>query len=207
MELLVIRHAEPIRVTAQESGGAPADPELTARGRDQAARLADWLAAEGIDHVTSSPLRRATETAAPLAAALGLEISVDDQLCEYDANSDSYIPIEELRETKDDRWQAMIEGRWEDFGGEAPDVFRARIVARLDAIITEHPGERVAVVCHGGVINVYLAALLGIDRHLWFDPGYTSISRVRASRSGARSVGSINELAHLVGRWDPGETR
>jgi len=148
-------------------------------------------------------LRRATETAAPLAARLGLDVAIDDQLCEYDANADSYIPIEELRETKDERWQAMIEGRWQDFGGEAPDVFRARIVARLDAVIDEHPGERVAVVCHGGVINVYLAALLGIDRHLWFDPGYTSISRVRASRTGARSVGSINELAHLVGRWDP----
>jgi probable phosphoglycerate mutase len=203
MELLLIRHAEPVRVTAAETGGAPADPELTARGRDQAARLGDWLAAEGVDHVVSSPLRRATGTAAPLARALALEITVDDQLCEYDANTDSYIPIEELREAKDDRWQAMIEGRWQDFGGEAPDAFRARVVGRLDAVIAEHPGERVVVVCHGGVINVYLAALLGIDRHLWFDPGYTSISRVRASRGGARSVGSINELAHLVGRFDP----
>ena len=205
MELLVIRHAEPVRVTAEQSGGAPADPELTARGRDQADRLGDWLGAEGVDHVVSSPLRRATETATPLATALGLELAIDNQLCEYDANTDSYIPIEELRAAKDDRWQAMIEGRWEDFGGEAPEVFRARIVGRLDAIIDEHPGERVAVVCHGGVINVYLAALLGIDRHLWFDPGYTSISRVRASRTGARSVGSINELAHLVGRFDPPE--
>jgi len=203
MELLVIRHAEPVRVTAEESGGAPADPQLTTRGRDQADRLGDWLGAEGVDHVVSSPLRRATETAAPLAARLGLDVAIDDQLCEYDANADSYIPIEELREAKDERWQAMIEGRWQDFGGEAPDVFRTRIVTRIDAVIDEHPGERVAVVCHGGVINVYLAALLGIDRHLWFDPGYTSISRVRASRTGARSVGSINELAHLVGRWDP----
>jgi len=203
MELLVIRHAEPVRVTAEESGGAPADPQLTTRGRDQADRLGAWLGAEGVDHVVSSPLRRATETAAPLAARLGLDVAIDDQLCEYDANADSYIPIEELREAKDERWQAMIEGRWQDFGGEAPDVFRTRIVTRLDAVIDEHPGERVAVVCHGGVINVYLAALLGIDRHLWFDPGYTSISRVRASRTGARSVGSINELAHLVGRWDP----
>ena len=199
----MIRHAEPVRVTAEESGGAPADPQLTTRGRDQADRLGDWLGAEGVDHVVSSPLRRATETAAPLAARLGLDVAIDDQLCEYDANADSYIPIEELREAKDERWQAMIEGRWQDFGGEAPDVFRTRIVTRLDAVIDEHPGERVAVVCHGGVINVYLAALLGIDRHLWFDPGYTSISRVRASRTGARSVGSINELAHLVGRWDP----
>ena len=162
-----------------------------------------WLAAEGVDRVTSSPLRRATETAAPLADALGLEIAIDDQLREYDAHADSYIPIEELREQQDDRWQAMVEGRWQDFGGEAPDTFRTRIVERIDALIGEHPGERVAVVCHGGVINVYLAALLGIDRHLWFDPGYTSISRVRASRTGARSVGSINELGHLLGRWDP----
>jgi probable phosphoglycerate mutase len=97
----------------------------------------------------------------------------------------------------------MVEGRWQDFGGEAPDVFRARIVARLDAVIAAHPGERVAAVCHGGVINVFLGALLGVEQPLWFDPGYTSINRVRASRSGARSVGSINELGHLLGRWDP----
>jgi probable phosphoglycerate mutase len=203
MELLVIRHAEPVRVTAAETGGAAADPELTARGRGQAARLAEWLASEGVDHVVSSPLRRATETAAPLAEALGLGITIDEGLCEYDAHTDSYIPIEELRATKDDRWQAMVEGRWQDFGGEAPDVFRARIVERLDAVIAAHPGERVAAVCHGGVINVFLGALLGVEQPLWFDPGYTSINRVRASRSGARSVGSINELGHLLGRWDP----
>ena len=107
----MIRHAEPVRVTAEESGGAPADPQLTTRGRDQADRLGDWLGAEGVDHVVSSPLRRATETAAPLAARLGLDVVIDDQLFEYDANADSYIPIEELRETKDERWQAMIEGR------------------------------------------------------------------------------------------------
>jgi probable phosphoglycerate mutase len=199
MELLVIRHAEPIRVTTADSGGAPADPTLTKRGHEQAARLAAWLADEGVDHVVSSPLRRATETARPLADALGLEIRIDGELCEYDANSDSYIPIEELRALKDARWQAMVEGRWEDFGGENPDTFRARIVGALDRVIEAHPGEQVAVVCHGGVINVYLAALLGIDRHLWFDPGYTSISRIRASRTGARSIGSVNELAHLVG--------
>jgi probable phosphoglycerate mutase len=199
MELLVIRHAEPIRVTAAETGGAAADPTLTKRGHEQAALLAAWLAAEGVDHIVCSPLRRATETARPLADALALDVTVDPELCEYDANADSYIPIEELRASKDDRWHAMVEGRWEDFGGENPEIFRTRIVAALDRVVETHPGEQVAVVCHGGVINVYLAALLGIDRHLWFDPGYTSISRVRASRTGARSIGSLNELAHLVG--------
>lgn len=200
MELLVIRHAEPVRVTAEETGGAPADPGLTGRGHEQARRLAAWLAAEGVDRVVSSPLRRAVETAAPLATALGLELDIESELCEYDRAADSYIPVEEMRAEQDDRWLAMVEGRWEDFGGENPHRFRARIVPCLDRVIAGTPGGRVAAVCHGGVINVYLAAVLGLDRHLWFEPGYTSISRVRAARSGARSVATLNETAHLVAR-------
>jgi broad specificity phosphatase PhoE len=198
MELLVIRHAEPVRVTAEETGGAPADPGLTDRGHEQARRLAAWLATEGVDRVVSSPLRRAVETAAPVAAVLGLDVEIDPALCEYDRAADSYIPMEEMRAEKDERWLAMVEGRWEDFGGENPEQFRARIVPCLDRIIAAAPGGRVAAVCHGGVINVYLAAVLGLDRHLWFEPHYTSISRVHAARSGPRSVATVNETAHLV---------
>ncbi len=203
MELLVIRHAEPVRVTAAETGGAPADPGLTDRGREQSRRLAGWLAPEGVDRVVSSPLRRAVETAAPLAAVIGADVEIDDELCEYDRAADSYIPVEEMRAEKDERWLAMVEGRWEDFGGEHPERFRARIVPCLERIIGSSPGGRVAVVCHGGVINVYLAAVLGLDRHLWFEPGYTSINRVRAARSGARSIAGLNETAHLVAVREP----
>ena len=53
------------------------------------------------------------------------------------------------------------------------------------------------------MINVYLGALLGLDRHLWFEPAYTSISRIAAARSGERSVVSLNETAHLVAARDP----
>ncbi len=203
MELLLIRHAVPERITSAQSGGGPADPSLTEPGRQQARRLAAWLAVEGVDHIVSSPLRRASETAAPLATALGLPVEIDAELCEYDAAADSYIPIEELRADNDERWQAMVDGRWADYGGEPPEQFRGRIVPCIDRIIAAHPGEKVAAVCHGGVINVYLASVLGIDRHLWFDPEYTSISRVRGSRGGVKSVGSINESAHLVGTREP----
>jgi probable phosphoglycerate mutase len=51
---------------------------------------------------------------------------------------------------------------------------------------------------HGGVINVFLAHVLGIGRLLWFHPEYTSINRVRAARSGEKSVATVNETAHLV---------
>jgi 2,3-bisphosphoglycerate-dependent phosphoglycerate mutase len=203
MELVLVRHAEPIRIGPGESAGEAVDPELTRRGCDQAQRLAAWLAGETVHHVVSSPLRRAWETAQPVAAAHGLKVEIEDGLQEWDANADHYIPMEELRETKGDRWQAMIDGRWEDYGGENPERFRDRIVPKLEGVIDTHPGENVVVVCHGGVINVYLAALLGLSHHLWFDPGYTSISRVRAARAGARSLTSLNETAHLYAAREP----
>jgi 2,3-bisphosphoglycerate-dependent phosphoglycerate mutase len=206
VDLLLIRHAEPERV-APGSASAPADPVLTERGRAQAERLARWLEHEPVDAVLSSPLRRARETADLVAARLGLDVDLNDGLQEYDARADYYIPVEELRETRDHHWRAMIEGRWEELGGEDPERFQARIVPVVDAIIGRFPGGRVAAVCHGGVINVYLAALLGMERHLWFEPGYTSISRVAAARTGERSVVTLNETAHLVATLDAKEER
>lgn len=197
MELLLVRHAEPERVASGDVVG-PADPGLTQRGEAQARRLADWLAGERVDALLTSPLRRARETAAPVAVALGIEAEVVDGISEYDAHSDEYIPIEELRELKDERWQATIEGRWADVGGVDPAAFQAQVVPAIEGLVDAYPAQRVVAVSHGGVVNVYLAHVLGIDRLLWFHPEYTSISRVRASRTGARSVGSVNETAHLI---------
>jgi 2,3-bisphosphoglycerate-dependent phosphoglycerate mutase len=201
VDLLLIRHAEPERI-APGISGERADPVLTERGRGQAGRLARWLQHEALDAVVSSPLRRARETADVVGSELGIDVEVVEELMEYDARADYYIPVEELRETRDHHWRAMIEGRWEEIGGEDPDQFQRRIVPCVDALIARFPGGRVAAVCHGGVINVYLAALLGLERHLWFEPGYTSISRVAAARTGERSVVTLNETAHLVATFD-----
>ena len=204
MELLLIRHAEPVRIGPGTATG-PADPHLTERGRLQAERLAAWLVDEPVQAVLSSPLRRARDTAAPIGRVLGADVEGVDGLMEYDAQADFYIPVEELRETRDHHWTAMIEGRWDELGGEPPEQFRARIVPCVDAIVERFPGGTVAAVCHGGVINVYLAALLGLDRHLWFHPEYTSINRVAAARTGERSVVTLNETAHLVATRDARE--
>ncbi len=142
-------------------------------------------------------MRRARETAEPVAAALGLEVEIVDGLVEYDAASDEYIPTEELQATGDPRWLAMVEGRWEELGAEPAHAFKARVADAVEAIVARYPGQRVVAVCHGGVVNCALASILDIDRYLWFSPAYTSISRVVASRSGIRSVASLNERAHL----------
>jgi probable phosphoglycerate mutase len=199
VDLLLIRHAEPVRIVDADG---PADPPLRERGQHQAELLGQWLATEPLDSIWASPLRRARETAAAVAAHHGLEVMIDDELAEFDKEATSYIPYEELKATKDERFLAMAEGRLEDYDID-PAVFQAGVVAAIDRVIHANPGRTVGVVCHGGVINAYLAHVLGIDKLLFFEPGYTSISRVAAARSGERSVVSLNELAHLRHRSAP----
>lgn len=202
MDLLFVRHAEPMRV---EGGtGVPADPPLTDHGRRQATRLADWLVFERVDAVVSSPQRRAIETAEPIAAAHDLEVEIVDGLVEYDVQADHYIPLDELKATNDPRWRAMVEGRWyaDDGMDDDPERFRARVLVAVDQVIERFAGRRVVAVCHGGVINVALGAVLGLPDLLWFDPAYASMSRIAASRTGVRSVQTLNETAHLVARRD-----
>jgi 2,3-bisphosphoglycerate-dependent phosphoglycerate mutase len=191
VQLLLIRHAEPERV---QSAVGIADPRLTDKGREQAHRLAGWLKTEHLDHIVTSPLRRARETATPLAEQFGLEPEVIEQLAEFDAEASSYIPMEELRATRDPRIAALTEGRWEELGSKVePEVFRSDVVSALDGVAAAHPGHRVAIVCHSAVINVYLGDVIGTPRLLWFEPRYASISRVLISRDGVRSVESVNE--------------
>jgi probable phosphoglycerate mutase len=196
VELLLIRHALPVRI--DPSPGRIADPELSEIGRAQAQRLERWLARERIDAVYSSPQRRARETAEPLAAAHGLSVVLEPGVMEFDRDAESYVPLEELKAESYGAWKALVDGGL--YASIDIDFFRKTVVTAVERIVAKHPGERVAVVCHGGVINVFLAVVLGLDRHLWFEPGYTSISRVAAARTGPRSLLSLNETAHLTAR-------
>jgi len=188
MELLLVRHARPLRV---ESEIGPADPPLAPLGHRQTAALAAWLADDAeapIAAVYTSPLRRATETAAPLGDALGLVPVVEGALSEYDAEAADYIPIEELRAAGDPRWREL-----------PPDIagFQARVMGGVERLAAAHPSQRIALVCHGGVINVVVAAVLGLGPQMLFLPAYTSVSRVLVASTGERSLASLNEVAHL----------
>jgi broad specificity phosphatase PhoE len=194
VEIVLVRHGLPLRVEL-ETGIA--DPELASEGHEQAAKMAAYLGVEDMEAVYVSPLRRAVETARPLCKLLGLEAVVSEGVAEFDRNSRDYVPVEELRATNDPRWEKLLRGEW-DGVDEDPSLFKARVVATVEDMIARHPGGRVVVVCHGGVINQYLAHVLGIETHIgFFYPKYTSIHRVMASRSGQRSIVSINEASHL----------
>jgi len=194
VEIVFVRHGLPLRIEL-ETGIA--DPELAAEGHEQAERMAAYLGVEDVEAVYVSPLRRALETARPLCKVLGLEAVVSEGVAEFDRNSREYVPVEELRATNDPRWEKLLRGEW-DGVDEDPSIFKARVVATVEDMIARHPGGRVVVVCHGGVINQYLAHVLGIETHVgFFYPKYTSIHRVMAARSGERSIVSINEASHL----------
>jgi probable phosphoglycerate mutase len=200
MELLLIRHALPVRI---EAAAGPADPVLAELGHRQAGALAEWLADERLDAIYTSPMRRAVETAAPLAERQGLAPVVDEDLAEYDRHAVDYIPIEELKAERDPRWDQMVAGDWFSELDVDPEAWSAAVVLAVERVIAENAGRTVAIVAHGGVVNIYLAHILGIDRPMWFEPAYTSISRVLAARSGQRQVRSVNETAHVRGLLGP----
>ena len=195
MDLVLVRHALPQRI--EESDG-PADPELTEQGHRQADAVGEWLAAEEFDAIYSSPMRRALQTAEHIAKRTGHEIQICEDIREYDAGINAYIPYEELKATRDEHWQALAEDRLEDLAPEGA-TFRKRVSEAVEGIIAGHPGQRVIAVAHGGAINVALAEVLGLDRDLWVEVAYASINRVAASRGGDRSIVSVNETGHLRG--------
>ena len=198
MELWLIRHALPVRV---DGGTGPADPALAPEGIVQADQLAAWWAPFGVDHVFVSPMQRARQTAAPLAGAAGRDTTVIEDLKEFDAHLPTYVPVEELRADPVAWEAAMVE--WLSPEAEAArQTFRSKVVRAIDAIAATPGLDRVAVVCHGGVINAYLSQTLNLPGTIFFEPAYTSVSRVRA-RNGHRQVVSVNETPHLGRLVDP----
>jgi probable phosphoglycerate mutase len=199
VELLLIRHGLPVRI--ERADGAPADPPLSQVGRGQSQRVARWLAAQPIDVIVSSPMVRAFETAQPLAEIKGCDIQIEPGVRELDADSESYIPLEELKEQDYEAWKAAMAGGL--YAGVDVVAFRDEVVDAIERTIAANAGKRVAVVCHGGVINAWASHVLGISKLLFFDPYYTSINRFFAASSGERSVASLGEIAHLRDDWMP----
>jgi probable phosphoglycerate mutase len=200
MEVLLIRHAIPIR---RELETGIADPELAVEGLKQAELMAKYLSTEKLHAIYASPMQRAQQTASPLAAVQGLTIQTVDGVAEFDKNSNQYVPVEELKATNDPRWQEMLRGEWTS-SDETEEEFIGRIVNSVEQIISNHASQRVAIVCHGGVINAYICHVLGLaNQRGFFYPNYTSIHRIAAAGSGERSIVTLNETSHLRGSGLP----
>jgi broad specificity phosphatase PhoE len=145
--LLLVRHGETDWNAAGRLQGHT-DRPLNDYGRRQARELADRLAGDGIQAMYASDLSRARETAEILAARLGLDVVTDPDLREKDWGSWEGL-------TSDER--ARVE-----FAGESTEAHRERVLRAVHRIVEAHPGERVAVVTHGGSLRRIQAAVAGV---------------------------------------------
>ncbi len=201
-DLLVIRHGE----SAPYRSGNPVpswqghtDPELAPEGRQQALLLADRLAHEQIDAIYVTPLRRTSETIAPLADRLGLTPVVEPDLREV------YLGEWEKdgkfrRFTSEGHEVALrmfAEQRWDVIPGAEPTAdFAARIRRGISRIVGAHPDQRVVVVVHGGVIGTLLSTATGAEGFAFIGADNASISQLVVA--GDRWIlRRFNDTAHL----------
>lgn len=192
MKIILVRHGRP----DENDSANPGDPPLNNDGRRQAGAIADLLSLETIDRIVASPLRRARQTAEPLAQRIGRRIDVVDGWAEADRFGARYRSTETLRGLGQEEWKRFLTDPIRYLGGD-PNRFQAEVLGALKTIAAEgHATQKVAIFTHGMPINVVLSQALALNGFVHFLPGYGSVTRLRLRSDGGIGIISINESAH-----------
>jgi probable phosphoglycerate mutase len=207
VRLYLIRHGESMsNVAAREGRLSEFDPPLTENGRKQAERVGERMARYGVDAVYASPLQRAYDTGNEVAKRLGLTVNVIDDLQEINEPLrnrgeafDENLPLPPGVTHDDIKRKFEDDPVWDNLpGSENSAHFRGRIVRSIDRIIADNPGRKVAVACHGGVIQSYVGHVLGLRSDFVIYAFNASIHSIRAHKD-RRVIWRLNDLAHLEG--------
>ena len=199
MNLYLIRHGQ----TASNRDGLGLgrdDIALTAEGLRQAGALGARMAAEPLDRVLVSPLRRARQTAELIVGERDIPMEVRDELIELDVGETEGLTFAVIRERFGDflaRWQGDHPGPVRMPGGESLDDVAER-VAPLVAELRDSPDSALALVSHNFVLRLVLCAVLGVppENFRAMPIGLASLSTVVLER-GRVSVRSLNDRCHL----------
>src|SRR5205085_2214265 len=147
-----------------------------------------------------SPFRRCVQTIEPYARATGAEIRYDERLGEVFVGAWEGLSFEEIVGSdaslakKFREQEAMFSM---SPGGESGAELRARVIPAVEDLLSATEGD-VAVVAHGGVINAYVATLLGLEQDMFFLPDNTSLNTVVVEDGKAR-VRFLNDVRHITG--------
>ncbi len=191
---LLIRHAENDLVGGGRIAGRMPGVHLNAKGREQAEKLAARLAGAGIARIFSSPLERALETAAPLAARLALEVEVREAFTEVGFGEWTGRQFDELR--RHPRWRAFNTFRSGTRipGGELAVEVQWRMVTEMERLREMYPELVIAVFSHGDPIKSALAYYAGvpIDLYKRFEISTASVTTIGLHEWGPKILG-VNE--------------
>jgi 2,3-bisphosphoglycerate-dependent phosphoglycerate mutase len=184
--------------TAFELVDGHGDPPLSPLGLRQAqqvcARLADWR----IDAIYVTTLRRTVQTAAPLAERLGLEMVVEAGLREVHLGDwEGGLYRKMVADGHPTALAMRTRERWDVIPGAEPDeAFSARVRSAIAGLAARHPGQRVAVFTHGGVIGKALCLATGSRPFAFIGSENGSIARLVVT-SEHWIVRGYNDTAHL----------
>ncbi|HEX9133371.1 MAG TPA: histidine phosphatase family protein [Ktedonobacteraceae bacterium] len=207
-EIFIVRHADAIPEEDEIiPSGVYDNLPLSRVGREQARALAERLNNTSFDAMYSSPLRRCLETAAPLAELLGMKPVIVEGLKEIRLGNIHPLPndghdLAALTKALQERQVDIVRlaGEVGHFDvipdSESSATFRKRVVETLDDIARNHIGQRVLAFAHGGVVNAYVAEVLGLQKEFFYPAANTSITVVRVSGK-HRVLYVLNDIGHI----------
>ncbi|WP_328683669.1 bifunctional RNase H/acid phosphatase [Streptomyces sp. NBC_00343] len=200
---VLLRHGEtPLTPQKRFSGSGGTNPALSNVGRDQAERAATALASRGtIQHIIASPLTRTRETAAAVAARLGLDVTIEDGLRETDFGAWEGLTFGEVRDRYPEdltTWLADPTAQ-PTGGGESFADTATRIAATRDKLTATYAGRTVLLVTHVTPIKTFVQLALGAPPESLFrmELSAASISAVAYYADGNASVRLFNDTSHL----------
>ena len=201
VDLLLIRHGESAAARPGESFpmvDGHGDPDLHENGRRQAEQVGARLAATPLAALYVTTLRRTHQTAAPLAARLGLTPLVEPDLREICLGEwDGGLYRIKAAEGAPEFQRAVANQEWGEIpGAETTAQLRDRVAAALARIATAHADQRVAAFVHGGVIGAALALASGAQPFAFNGAANGSISRIVLTQD-RMIVRGFNDCTHL----------
>jgi probable phosphoglycerate mutase len=171
MHLYLIRHGQSyMNVREWSALHGYRNVGLTEKGLRQAAALGRWLPSflPDIDAIYCSTMLRARETVAPLADAYDIEVRFDDRLREIGTSRHDHTPWSD--EELPVYWDADYYFSERPFAPVTPNTmgsetmmhFRVRVGALIEELVANHHGQRVVLVCHGGVVEAVFDHIFNI---------------------------------------------
>ncbi|MDQ6726784.1 MAG: histidine phosphatase family protein, partial [Actinomycetota bacterium] len=164
--VLLVRHGQTPTTGKLLPGRAPG-LHLSETGQAQARGVAERLADAKISAIYASPLERTRETAAPLAAALGMKVKLDKGLLEADIGDWTGQELKTVAKSPEWKIVHSYPSGFRFPGGESFVEMQTRIVSALDRLRRAHPGETIVAVSHADTIKAAVAHALGTHLDLF----------------------------------------
>lgn len=205
---VLLRHGETEHTSQRRFSGGASDPALSEYGLAQADLTAKHLATRGgFDMIVSSPLRRARQTAGAVADALGVDLSIDEDLRECNFGIWDGLTFAEVQEGWAPELAAWLaEPNLAPPGGESLEQVATRIATVSKRLLGEHGGARILLVAHVTpiklLIRTALAAPITLVHRLQLAPA--SLSTVCWYADGNAALHGFNDTGHL-GSLDRGD--